>query len=61
MCDLNSLDLTFKPSLGVATALALPTNLPLDYVAGKTHVFVLFILVRLFNLVRSFIYLISTF
>jgi hypothetical protein len=44
MCDLNSLDLTFKPSLGVATALALPANLPLDYVAGKTHVFVLFVL-----------------
>ena len=32
--DLNALDLTYKPSQGVVTALALPRNLPLNFVAG---------------------------
>ena len=33
--DLNALDLTYKPSQGVVTALALPRNLPLNFVAGE--------------------------
>ena len=33
--DLVALDLTFKPTRGTVAALALPTNLPLDFVAGK--------------------------
>jgi hypothetical protein len=32
--DLNALDLTYKPSQGVVAALALPRNLPLNFVAG---------------------------
>ena len=35
--DLNGLDLTFKPSLGEVSALALPANLPLDFVAVDIH------------------------
>ena len=31
--DINALDLTFKPQLGELASLALPTNLPLDFVA----------------------------
>jgi hypothetical protein len=33
--DLVALDLTFKPTRGTVAALALPTNLPLDFVAGE--------------------------
>jgi len=33
LADLSGLDLTFKPSLGEVSALALPANLPLDFVA----------------------------
>lgn len=33
--DLIALDLTFKPTRGTVAALALPANLPLDFVAGE--------------------------
>mmetsp|Transcript_27168 Transcript_27168/g.45511 ORF Transcript_27168/g.45511 Transcript_27168/m.45511 type:complete len:409 (-) Transcript_27168:1184-2410(-) len=33
--DIEGLDLTFKPSLGEMSSLALPANLPLDFIAGN--------------------------
>ena len=33
--DIEGLDLTFKPSMGEMSSLALPENLPLDFIASK--------------------------
>jgi hypothetical protein len=33
--DIAGLDLTFKPTMGEMTSLALPENLPLDFIASK--------------------------
>lgn len=33
--DIEGLDLTFKPSMGEMSQLALPENLPLDFIASK--------------------------
>lgn len=33
--DIQGLDLTFKPSMGEMSNLALPENLPLDFIASK--------------------------
>jgi hypothetical protein len=33
--DIAALDLTFRPDMGTHAALALPANLPLDFLAGE--------------------------
>lgn len=33
--DIEGLDLTYKPSMGEMSTLALPENLPLDFIASK--------------------------
>ena len=35
--DIEGLDLTFKPSMGEMSSLALPENLPLDFIASKIY------------------------
>lgn len=35
--DISQLDLLFKPSMGEMTTLALPENLPLDFIASKFY------------------------
>ena len=34
LADALALDLTFKPQMGEMASLALPSNLPLDFLAG---------------------------
>jgi hypothetical protein len=33
--DIQGLDLMFKPSMGEMSSIALPDNLPLDFIASK--------------------------
>ena len=33
--DIQGLDLTYKPEMGTMNSLALPENLPLDFIASK--------------------------
>lgn len=40
LVDAVGLDLTFKPQMGEMASLALPSNLPLDFLAGKNQVLV---------------------
>jgi hypothetical protein len=37
--DIGGIDITFKPEMGDMAALALPSNLPLDFIAGKHSYF----------------------
>lgn len=37
--DIAALDLSFKPQMGEMASLALPSNLPLDFVAGSQYLF----------------------
>ncbi len=40
--DILALDLTYKPQMGEMAALALPSNLPLDFLAGKYYCYYIF-------------------
>lgn len=48
--DIQALDLTFKPSIGEMTSLALPANLPLDFVASKYFLKIFFIVLTVLML-----------
>ena len=45
--EIGNLDLTFKPEMGDMAALALPSNLPLDFLAGSNDIQLLLLLLLL--------------
>lgn len=57
--DIGGLDLLFKPSMGEMSSLALPENLPLDFIASKWRFLVLLMCVGSMLLVLLWTFLLS--